>query len=345
MTNTALTWSLFGASDIAATRMIPALRARGDAVHAVVSGSADWAAEYAGTHEIPVATTDLAEALGPEVDAVYISSTNDKHLEHALAAIEAGKHVLCEKPLALTVADGEAIVAAAEAAGVVLAVNHHLPGSPLHATVRELVGNGRIGELVSARVMHAVELPERLRGWRLSVPAAEGGGVVMDITCHDASVLVPLFGTPPLRVSAIATSQGGWAGTAAPDAVMTVMEFPAPDGGRGTRLAQTHDAFTVPHDVTRLEVHGTRGSVVVRDAMTQDTPGTVHLTTAAGTEEIEVDCSTDLYTIVLDHFAAALRGEGAPTADGRAGLEAVRLALAAQRAADENRTVAVTELT
>ncbi|MGO2558656.1 Gfo/Idh/MocA family protein [Brachybacterium sp.] len=332
-TRPALRWLLAGASDIAATRMVAAIRAQGGTVEGVVSGSAQRAREFASDLDIPVGTTSLEEGLNLGVDAVYISSTNDKHQDQAMAAIGAGKHVLCEKPLALTVAGAEEMVEAATRRGVVLAANHHLPGSPLHAAVRDLVSAGRIGRLVAVRVMHAVELPRRLQGWRVDVPAELGGGVIMDITCHDASVLNRLFGRLPSRVTAVGARQSGAADGPA-DAAMVVLEYP--DGAGGTVLAQTHDAFTVPHDTTRLEAYGTEGSIIVRDAMTQDIAGTVELVTAQGAETIDVDCSSGLYEIVIESFASAIAGDGLPTADGQAGVDSLRVALAAHRSTLEN---------
>lgn len=341
--STGLRWALLGASDIAATRMIPAMRHRGDVVKVVLSSNGQHAQNYANTNKIPHGTTNLAEALGSDIDAVYISSTNERHLELALAAIEAKKHVLCEKPLALTAADCDTLVAAAEAAGVVLAVNHHLPGSPLHSAARELVQDGRIGDLLSARVFHSVMLPERLRGWRLD-SAAAGGGVIMDITCHDASVLNPLMGTMPTRVTAIASRQGPWGEGSEPDAVMTTIEYEPIPGSTATRLAQTHDAFTVPFDTTRLEIQGSTGSIVVRDAMTQDSSGTVELITETGSEHIDVDASVDLYAVVINAFADAIAGHGEPIVDGAGGALNVRVALAAQASAETGQTIRVADV-
>ncbi|MFV0254135.1 MAG: Gfo/Idh/MocA family protein [Beutenbergiaceae bacterium] len=316
---TSLRWALVGASDIAATRVLPALRARGDDAVGVVSGSAQRARDFAQTHGLSSGGTDLAAAL-TGVDAVYISSINSQHAEQAMAAIEAGVHVLCEKPLALSAAEADSLVSAADRAGVVLATNHHLTGSPLHVAVREAVAAGRIGELLAARIAHAVLLPQRLQGWRLADPAS--GGVILDITCHDASVLLPLFGSLPTAVSAHAAHQGQWP-SAAPDAVMATMTF------SGDRLAQTHDSFTNPHTATTLEVLGSQGSITVTDAMNQDTPGTVELCTDSGREQLQVDTSADLYVIVLDAFTAAVAGTGEPTASGQAGADALRVALAA----------------
>ena len=91
-----------------------------------------------------------------DIDAVYISTTNEKHFPQAMAAIAAGKHVLCEKPLAMSVADAVTMVRAADKAGLVFATNHHLRNAGSHIAIRDLIASGRIGEILSARVMHAV---------------------------------------------------------------------------------------------------------------------------------------------------------------------------------------------
>lgn len=337
--NAALTWGLIGASDIAATRMIPAIRARGGTIAAVHSSSTDHAESFALTHGIALGTNDLDQMLAAGVDAVYISTTNDRHASSALKALSSGAHVLCEKPLALSIKDAQAMIDRAEATGRVLATNHHLPGSPLHRTVRELVAAGRIGTVLSVKVAHAVLLPERLRGWRVT-GSAPGSGVIMDITCHDASVLNPLLGAAR-KVTAISVQQAAWNPGSQSDAVMTVIEYESATGARV--LAQTHDAFTVPNASTSLEVHGTEGTIVVSDAMTQDTEGVITLTTASGTKPVEVDCSADLYEIILESFEAAVSGTGSPTASGADGLAALRVALAAEESARTGRTIELRE--
>jgi 1,5-anhydro-D-fructose reductase (1,5-anhydro-D-mannitol-forming) len=330
----ALKWGLIGASDIAATRVIGAIRASGGDAVGVFSGSAERASDFAASHALTQATTDLEELLGWDIDAVYISSTNDKHFDQACRALKAGKHVLCEKPLALEAGQAAAMVDLAEERGLVLAANHHLPGSPLHAKVRELVSDGAIGTVLSAKVAHAVLLPERLRGWRLG-QSTPGSGVILDITCHDASVLNPLLGTP-VAVSAVAVQQADWNTGGQEDAAMTVIRYER-DGQ--SVLAQTHDSFTVGYAKTSLEVHGTEGTLHVTDAMTQETEGQLVLTTKSGSQTIDVDCSEDLYVIGLRAFASAVEGTGVPTATGRDGMMALKVALAAQESASSGRTV------
>ena len=181
-------WGLIGASTIARQFMIGAIRAEGGEVAAVMSSRADRAAAYARENGIPAAFSSLDAILAADIDAVYISTTNELHLEQALAAARAGKHVLCEKPLALNSADAREIVAACRQAGVVMGTNHHLRNAGSHRAMREAIEAGRIGKPIAARVFHSVYLPENLQGWRITKPEA-GGGVVLDITVHDTDTL------------------------------------------------------------------------------------------------------------------------------------------------------------
>jgi 1,5-anhydro-D-fructose reductase (1,5-anhydro-D-mannitol-forming) len=329
----ALRWGLVGASDIAATRMIPAMRRVGHEVSAVYSSSPERAAAYATANAIDDTASRLDVLLSrDDVDAVYISTTNELHHEQTLAAAAAGRHVLCEKPLALSMPEAWSAVAACEAAGVVLAANHHLPGAATHREIRRLVADGAIGQPLAARVFHAVRLPERLRGWRLRQPGA-GAGVILDITCHDASVTNALLGTPE-QAAAIAVRQGPW-DAAVEDAAMAVIRY------QGHVLAQTHDAFTIDYAGTGLEVHGTDASIIATNVMTQDPIGTVLLRDSSGTREIAIPDRPDLYDLVLTAFAAAVDEEEQPTVSGVEGARAVAVALAVQEAATSGRAVPI----
>ena len=146
-------WGLIGASTIAKEWMINAIRAQGDGeVAAVMSSSAERAKEYASENGIAAAFGSLDALLAADIDAVYISTTNELHLEQALAAANAGKHVLCEKPLALNSADARKIVAACKAAGVVMGTNHHLRNAGAHRAMREAIAAGKIGKPIAARI-------------------------------------------------------------------------------------------------------------------------------------------------------------------------------------------------
>jgi 1,5-anhydro-D-fructose reductase (1,5-anhydro-D-mannitol-forming) len=326
-----LRWGLIGASDVAATRMIPAMRRLGHTVAAVGDPTPDWAATYAGRNGIPASGTVEDLVARDDVDAVYISSRNEFHTDHTLLAAAAGKHVLCEKPLALSVEDGRRMLEACEAAGVILGTNHHLPGAGTHRTVRQLVASGAVGRVLAVRVFHAVFLPERLQGWRLGSKA--GGGVALDVTCHDAAVINQLLGALPIDLVALATHQGPWE-AAAEDALMSTMRY-----ADGT-LVQTHDAFTVQYAPTGLHVIGSEGAIFANAVMTQDPIGTITLRDTSGEREIEVADRRDLYDISVGGFAAAVSREAdRPIVTGLDGLRAAQVALAVKQAAESGERV------
>jgi 1,5-anhydro-D-fructose reductase (1,5-anhydro-D-mannitol-forming) len=326
-------WGLIGASTIAKQYMIAAIRNQPEGeVAAVMSSNPERAAAYAGENGIPTVFSTLPDLLAADIDAVYISTTNELHLEQALAAAKAGKHVLCEKPLALTTADARKMVAACKQAGVALGTNHHLRNAGAHRAMREAIAAGRIGRPVAARVFHSVYLPESLQGWRITKPEA-GGGVVLDITVHDADTLRFVLSDDPVEISAF-TQAGGMAGGGLEDGAMCVWRF------RSGVIAQSHEGFTTKYAGTGFEVHGTEGSLFARDVMTQKPIGSVMLRTAKGEEELSFD-REDLYTRSIKAFHAAIRGEGRPAATGEDGVWSLAAAEAALESARTGRAVKI----
>jgi 1,5-anhydro-D-fructose reductase (1,5-anhydro-D-mannitol-forming) len=325
-------WGLIGASTIARQFMIGAIRAEGGEVAAVMSSSADRAATYAKENGIPAAFAGLEDILAADIDAVYISTTNELHLEQALAAAKAGKHVLCEKPLALTSAGAREIVAACKKAGVVMGTNHHLRNAGSHRAMRDAIASGRIGKPIAARVFHSVYLPENLQGWRIARPEA-GGGVVLDITVHDADTLRFVLSDDPAEVSAF-TQSAGMAAVGLEDGAMCIWRF------KSGVIAQSHEGFTTKFAGTGFEVHGSEGSLIGRDVMTQKPIGSVMLRTAKGEEELTFDRG-DLYARSLGLFHKAIAGEGAPSATGEDGVWSLAAAEAALQSARTGRAVTI----
>lgn len=305
--------------------MVAAIRAQpGHEVVAVSSGSMARAQSMAQEFGIARACDSVGALLAdPAVDVVYISSTNDLHRTQALAAAAAGKHVLCEKPLALDVAQAVEMVEACKAAGVVMGTNHHLRNAATHARIREIVQSGAIGRPLFARVFHAVHLPAHLQGWRIDKPQA-GGGVIMDITVHDVDTLRFILDAEPVQAVAL-PHFGPLARQGLEDGVMAVLCFD------NDTLVQLHDAFTVQYAGTGIEVHGEHGSVIGNGVMTQRPVGEVLLRTAAGEQRVPVQ-HENLYERGLAAFCAALRGEGSPAATGEDGVRSLAAALAVAEA-------------
>ena len=316
---TGLRWGLVGASTIAAEHMIDAFRANGGDVVAVMSSDAGRATQYAAKHGIGKATTDLGALVeDKDVDAVYVSTTNELHRDQVFAAAAAGKHVLCEKPLALTLPDARAMVAECRKRGVVMGTNHHLRNAATHRAMRDAIKAGRIGKPLFARVFHAVYLPPHLQGWRIEKPNA-GGGVIFDITVHDADTLRFVLDDEPQSVTAM-TSNGGMSQPGLEDGVMGVIRFSS------GLLAQFHDAFTTKYATTGFEVHGDKGSLIARDCMTQAPTGDVLLRSAAGEEALKLD-HEQLYVRSVRLFQSAAEGRGAPSATGEDGIKSLSVAL------------------
>lgn len=326
-------WGLIGASTIAREWVIGAIRATGGEVVSVMSTNAERGRDYAQANGIAKSVTSLEDLVGDaDVDSVYISTTNELHLEQTIAAARAGKHVLCEKPLALTLDDAQAMVKAAREAGVVMGTNHHLRNAASHRAMRDAIAAGRIGKPLAARVFHAVYLPPHLQGWRLDKPQA-GGGVILDITVHDADTLRFVLNDDP--VEAVAFSQVGGMGQAGlEDAVMGVLRF------RSGVIAQFHDAFTTKFAETGFEVHGTEGSLVARNVMTQKPVGSVVLRNAEGEQELKLD-PRNLYEAGLQAFHDAVAGKGKPSATGEDGVWSLATGLAVVESAATGKAVAI----
>jgi 1,5-anhydro-D-fructose reductase (1,5-anhydro-D-mannitol-forming) len=330
---TTLRWGLIGASTIAAEHMVRAFRDNGGEVVSVMSANADRVAKYAKHHGIARATTSLEDLVGSkDIDAVYISTTNELHRDQVFAAAAAGKHILCEKPLALTLADARAMVAGCRKRGVVLGTNHHLRNAATHRAMREAIKQGRIGRPLFARVFHSVYLPAHLQGWRLERPDA-GGGVILDITVHDADTLRFVLDDEPQSVVAM-TSHGGMSRGALEDGVMGVIRF------SNGLLAQFHDGFTTKYATTGFEVHGDAGSLIGSDCMTQAPKGDVLIRTSTGEEELKLD-HENLYARSVHLFQEALQGRGAPAATGEDGVKSLSVAISALKASRSGAETAI----
>src|SRR6185295_16839827 len=139
-----------------------------------------------------------------------------------------------------------------------------------------------------------------LQGWRLSKPTS-GAGVILDITVHDADTLRFILGAEPIEAIAL-SQQAGMAHGNLEDGVMAVLHFD------NDTVAQLHDAFTIKFAGTGLEVHGTEGSIIGRDVMTQRPIGTVTLRNAQGESELPLD-HENLYLRAVRAFVAAHGGD------------------------------------
>jgi D-xylose 1-dehydrogenase (NADP+, D-xylono-1,5-lactone-forming) len=204
--STRLRIGILGAARIAGPFMVGARQSSRVEVTAVASRDPERAAAFASAHSIPRACSYEELIADPEVDAIYNALPNRMHAPWSIAAARAGKHVLCEKPLAETEAEAGAMFAAAQQGRVVLVEAFPYLFQPQTLEIERLIRSGAIGQI---RTMYAafgfnISDPNNIR-----LDPALGGGALMDAGCYAVSFVRQVFGTRPTRVGAVARWQGG----------------------------------------------------------------------------------------------------------------------------------------
>ena len=283
-----------------------------------------WFADYA-----ELARSDL-------IDAVSIASPPFLHKEMALAAATAGKHIFCEKPMAVHVADCEAMIAAAERAQVTLMVGQVLRFLSPFSKVRELVASGAIGEPISAEV---TRLSGRGDGawtapWRASLESS--GGILMEINAHEIDLLRCLCGD----VAAVYAEAGNYLhpGADYPDLAFVSLRFRAGAVGclyssNASALGGTSGLVQGREGAVRYSGWGKRGSIEWK-RFTDTAPTVINL------EDLDVPPGV---AYELDKFAEAVQTGSAPVVTGLDGLKVVEIARAAYESARTGQRVVLPE--
>jgi len=261
---------------------------------AVASRDKARAAEYAKTWEIPRAYGSYEALLAdPEVEAVYISLPNSLHCAWAIKALEAGKHVLCEKPLSRRARDVEAAFDAAERTGRLLSEAFMYRHNPQTKRAKQLVNDGAIGELRLIRSAFSYALYDEKN---IRLDTALDGGALMDIGCYAVSGS-RLFGGEPEKAYGEA-----WFGPSGTDWVFAgVLRFPSD-------VVALFDCGTAMTERDELEAIGSEGSLFLDDPWHCRVPG-IELRRAGKVERIEVEL-VDSYRLELENLSDAIRGDG-----------------------------------
>jgi len=188
-----LNWLVIGIGDITRKRVLPAILAEPRSrLYALLTRDPRKAEAYPGA----LAFTDLSAALSdPAIDAVYVASPVALHAEQTIASLIGGKHVLCEKPVALDYAQAESMAAAAREAGRLLGIAYYRRLYPKLLRARQLIAEGAIGQPVLAEANYHGWLESPDRGW-LKDPALAGGGPLYDTGSHRIDACNFLFGRP-----------------------------------------------------------------------------------------------------------------------------------------------------
>jgi predicted dehydrogenase len=192
---------ILGASRIAPRAIVaPARRVAGVTVVAVAARNIEKARAYAQRHQIPHVQGSYAELVAdPEIDAIYNPLPNSHHAEWSIRALEAGKHVLCEKPIAANAQEAEEMAATAERTGYILMEAFHYRYHPLMARVLEILHSGEIGEI---RHIETTMCIPTWRSWDIRWRHDLAGGALMDVGCYTIHLLRMLAGGEPTVTAA-----------------------------------------------------------------------------------------------------------------------------------------------
>lgn len=275
------------------------------------------------------AQSDLGAFLAtPGLGAVYVAAPNHAHRALVEAAAAAGLPVLCEKPMATTYADAEAMVEACARAGVRYATAFDQRFHAAHRKLAAMVAEGALGTVTAVRIVYACWLPADWAGdnWRID-PRRAGGGALMDLAPHGLDLAAYLLAEPLVEVAAIGQAR--------------VHRYQVEDGAllmarsRSGALLQMHVAYNCPETLPRrrLEVVGTAGQAVAIDTMGQTPGGTLELIDAATgvPQPVEVPgADRSPFLNQVEAFAGALSGNGAFPFTPEADLVTMRLLLQAQ---------------
>ena len=288
-----VTWGIISTADIN-RKLIPGAHAspKIDLV-AVASRDQARARAYADTWEIERAYGSYEALLAdPEIEAVYISLPNTLHCEWSIRALEAGKHVLCEKPLSRHITEALAAFDAAERTGHLLSEAFMFRHNPQTLRLKQLVDEGAIGELRLIRSSFSYSLYDEDN---IRLQTEHEGGALMDVGCYCVN------GSRLLAGEAETAYAQAWFGPTGTDWVLTGnLRFP------GDVLA-IFDCGTALVDRDELEAIGTEGSLFVDDPWHCEVPG-IELRRGGGIERIELDF-VDSYRLELENLSDAIRGE------------------------------------
>lgn len=346
-----LKWGVIGCGGIADRRTIPEGFMRSPladlvAVQDVDGDRARAVGEKYGVAKVYHRDADLVA--DPSVEAVYIASPNHLHRDHTLLAAGAGKHVLCEKPLAPTVAAAEEMVDACRAAGVTLGMNFMMRFHACHRKIRAMIAEGEMGTPVLAKAELTCWYPPIPDAFRQD-PEKGGGGALADMGNHCIDLLEFLLGQRVKRVS-------GFLGRLVQDypvedTAAVLLEF---DDGT---VGMVNALFNVPDAAAKnmLVVYGSRGSALTFGTIGQDSGGQIHAVVereakvydagqsrdAAAAEEVIVPEPVNIYQALVDGFSKAIEEGTQPPVTAEDGLWSQKVLEACYRAAVTGQTIAL----
>ena len=321
-------WALLGTGRHAERSVVGSLaKADGGELVAVMSRDRDRGEAFARKHGIARVHDTVASVLADDaIDAIYDTTPDALHAPHAIYAARAGKHVLVEKPLAVSVAQGLQAIEACRQHGVTLGVVFNQRHEPVHQQASRLVRDGAIGDVVLANVqipLQSVSPPPDARAWSWRTdPAMRAGGIAISIGDHAHDTLAYLIGQQVEEVSAFtdATRDNP------PDERVAGLLLKLSGGAIGYAVATR----VTPYARRPFEIHGIKGSILIENSYLYLTGGPADarprltVITEAG-ESVNAFEPADCFRLEVERFNRAIAGTDTPMTPASEGLRAVAI--------------------
>lgn len=327
-------WGIIAAGGIALRRTIPAMGFCENGEIVAVMDKNPKALEYIKeTYGIEATYTDEDELLAnPEVEAVYIASPVFCHLAQAKKVLEAGKHLLLEKPMGLDYAEAVELAEFTKAfpnlkIGIAMVMRMH----PVHQKIRELVKTGVLGNIVSARTQFVCDYPDVENDWRQK-KATGGGGTLVDMGVHCIDLLRYVLDDDVAKVYGdIGTKTYNYEVDDSADCLLRMKKG-------ATCFVEAH--FNIPEETTTgiLEIYGSKASIVARGTIGQEGTGEVILTTLDGAKPVTYEFR-NVYAEQISAFSRAIAEDGEVSTTIDHALETARIVDALYRSSEEERVI------
>lgn len=310
-------WGVIGCGGIADRRTLPGMMLCENAeLVAVMDANKDAADHCKEKYNAKYAFDNIEELLAiEEIEAVYIASPVFCHKEQAYKAADAKKHILIEKPVGLTSGEAEEIATYCENKGVKLGVGFMMRFHAYHQKMRELIGEGKLGEIVSARAQLTCWYPEMRNSWRQDMKLS-GGGAMMDMGVHCVDLIRYITGLEVTEVAGFSGNQ--------------VFNYSVEDAGcvifrLGNGATAYVDAnFNIPDAAAKckIEFYGTKGSIFAQGTISQVEGGEIEVLCTDDSvgydanqdrgEVVPLEINVDfgnMYTKEIEAFGKAVKGE------------------------------------
>lgn len=328
-------WGVLGNANIARVCVIPAIqKSRNGRVKALATRTPDKAAEVIKKNHIEQVYGRYEEILDdPEIDAVYIPLPNHLHKPWALRSLEAGKHVLCEKPLACNAKEAEEMANKAVDSGLLLMEAFMYRFHPRSQRIRQMAADGKLGILRLIRTAFCFQFPDKLleSGDAYRLKPEMGGGALLDVGCYGVSVARWILNQEPIRVQA----QANYHEQGVDLQFVGSMQFP--DESMATLEASFISALQQTYTVV-----GSKGAIdLPHDAFVPWEKDAIY-TFRKGDQEsgkVEVTPGTDEYQLMVEHFSDAISGQSNLAYSPEDSISNMRVLDALAKAAKTGKTI------